>query len=77
MTAVDRLRDVGWKIGLLRPRLLRPFPIVLLRQLLNGRRAVAVIDQNISMGSGGILHTEVAAALYGQKEGPQVPMAFK
>jgi len=74
--AVDRLRDAGWKIGLLRPRLLRPFPIVLLRQLLSGRRAVAVIDQNISMGSGGILYTEVAAALYGQKEPPPVLASF-
>ena len=74
--AVDRLRDAGWKIGLLRPRLLRPFPVILLRQLLSGRRAVAVIDQNISMGSGGILHTEVAAALYGQKEPSPVLASF-
>ncbi|MGC1952938.1 MAG: pyruvate synthase [Gammaproteobacteria bacterium] len=62
--AVDRLRDAGWAIGLLRPRLLRPFPAELLRRALVGIRAVAVIDQNLSIGKGGVLHGELAAALY-------------
>jgi pyruvate ferredoxin oxidoreductase alpha subunit len=31
--------------------------------LIAGKRAVAVIDQNLSLGSGGVLHTELAAAL--------------
>ena len=70
--AVDRLRDAGWRIGLLRPRLLRPFPDDLLRQQLAGRRGIAVIDQNISIGAGGVLFTEIAAALYGQPAAPPV-----
>ncbi len=74
--AVDRLRDAGWSIGLLRPRLLRPFPTDALRQLLAGKRAVAVIDQNLSMGSGGVLHTELLAALYGQQDAPPVVASF-
>ena len=68
--AVDRLRDAGWKIGLVRPRLLRPFPEARLRQILSGKRGVAVIDQNLSMGKGGVLYTELASALYGQKDAP-------
>jgi pyruvate ferredoxin oxidoreductase alpha subunit len=68
--AVDRLREAGQRVGLLRPRLLRPFPARQLRDLLNGKRAAAVIDQNISMGKGGVLHTELAAALYGQPGAP-------
>jgi len=68
--AVDRLRDAGWRIGLVRPRLLRPFPEQPLRDALGEKKAVAVIDQNISMGKGGVLHTEVASALYGLKEPP-------
>ena len=36
--AVDRLRDDGWKIGLLRPRLIRPFPAAAFRTLLAGKR---------------------------------------
>jgi pyruvate ferredoxin oxidoreductase alpha subunit len=68
--AVDSLRAAGWKIGLLRPRLFRPFPRARIRELLNARRAVAVIDQNISMGMGGVLHSEFANALYGATGAP-------
>jgi len=68
--AVDDLRADGWPIGLLRPRLLRPFPEERLRQLLAGRRAVAVIDQNLSMGKGGVLYAELASALYGHAGQP-------
>ena len=74
--AVDRLRDAGWSIGLLRPRLLRPFPEDTLRSSLAGRRGVAVIDQNISMGKGGVLYTELLSALYGQPEAPPVVASF-
>ena len=62
--AVDRLRDAGQPVGLLRPRLLRPFPQDTLRRLLAGKHGVAVIDQNISMGKGGVLHTELLSASY-------------
>ena len=68
--AVDSLRAAGWKAGLLRPRLFRPFPRQQIGQLLLGRRAVAVIDQNISMGMGGVLHSEFATALYGANDAP-------
>ena len=68
--AVDKLREAGWKIGLLRPRLLRPFPEKLFQSLLAGKKAVAVIDQNISMGKGGVLHTELASVMCGQADAP-------
>jgi len=68
--AVNSLRAAGWKAGLLRPRLFRPFPRQRIRQLLQGRRAVGVIDQNISMGMGGVLHSEFATALYGLRDAP-------
>jgi pyruvate ferredoxin oxidoreductase alpha subunit len=68
--AVDRLRQAGWKVGLVRPRLLRPFPEARLRELLAGKRGAAVIDQNLSMGKGGVLHTELASALCGHKDAP-------
>lgn len=74
--AVDQLRDGGWKVGLLRPRLLRPFPQDKFVSLLQGKRAVAVIDQNLSMGKGGILHTELASALYGQRDVPTILASF-
>jgi len=68
--AVDRLRAAGERIGLLRLRLLRPFPEARLRALVAGRRGVAVIDQNLSMGRGGVLYMELAAALYGMRDAP-------
>ncbi len=68
--AVDRLREAGQQAGVLRPRLLRPYPAAALRRLLAGRRAVVVLDQDLSMGQGGVLYTELAAALYGTQRAP-------
>ncbi len=62
--AVDRLRKQGWRIGLVRPRLVRPFPAARIASLLWQTKGIAIIDQNISLGAGGILAGEVAAALY-------------
>jgi pyruvate ferredoxin oxidoreductase alpha subunit len=70
--AVDRLREAGTRAGLVRPRLMRPFPADILRRLLLGKRGVAVIDQNLSFGKGGILCTELASALYGQAGAPLI-----
>lgn len=74
--AVQRLRDAGWRVGLVRPRLLRPFPALHLQRLLRGKQGVAVIDQNLSMGLGGVLHAEVASALYGQPGAPPILASF-
>jgi len=74
--AVDQLRAAGLAVGLLRPRLLRPFPAQHFRQLLANKQGVAVIDQNISMGLGGVLHAELASALYGQPNTPPILASF-
>jgi pyruvate ferredoxin oxidoreductase alpha subunit len=74
--AVDQLRAAGQAVGLLRPRLLRPFPAQHLQRLLAGKQGVAVIDQNLSMGKGGVLHAELASALYGQKDAPPILTSF-
>lgn len=68
--AVDRLRARGERVGLVRPRLLRPYPADAVRAVLRGKRAVAVIDQNLSMGFGGVLYAELAAALHGHTDMP-------
>ncbi len=74
--AVDRLREAGWRIGLLRPRLLRPYPADALRTALRGKHAVAVLDQNLSFGKGGVLHGELLSALYGHADMPPVVASF-
>lgn len=74
--AVDRLREAGQRVGLVRPRLLRPFPAQAIAQAVAGKQGVAVIDQNLSMGQGGILHTELIAALHGHADMPLVICSF-
>ena len=74
--AVDRLRDSGVPVGLLRPRLVRPWPGQALYEALRGKRAVAVIDQNLAPGKGGVLHGELASVLYGQPDAPPVLASF-
>jgi pyruvate ferredoxin oxidoreductase alpha subunit len=68
--SVDALRDAGVAVGLVRPRLLRPFPKQALREALRGCRAAAVVDQGLSTGFGGVLHGELASALHGAKDAP-------
>jgi pyruvate ferredoxin oxidoreductase alpha subunit len=74
--AVDQLREAGARVGLVRPRLLRPYPAEAMRAALRGVRAVAVVDQNLSMGQGGVLATELAAALYGRPGAPATIASF-
>ena len=74
--AVDHLRETGQTVGLLRLRLFRPFPTESLQRLLVGKKGIAVIDQNISMGKGGVLHSELASVLYGRKDAPAILASF-
>jgi pyruvate ferredoxin oxidoreductase alpha subunit len=74
--AVDELRRAERKVGLARIRLLRPFPGEALRRIVAGVRGIAVIDQNLSMGRGGVLHSEVASALYGERDAPRMLLSF-
>ena len=70
--AVDRFRKMGHKTGLLRLRLVRPFPAKEIIHALRERKGVAVFDQNISIGSGGVFHTEIAAALSAETKRPVI-----
>ncbi len=74
--AVNRWREKGRRVGLLRLRLVRPFPIEGVVDALADRPSVAVIDQNISPGHGGILYHEVAAALATSPMRPAVLRSF-
>ena len=74
--AINRWRDQGKKVGLLRLRLIRPQPCVELACELKNCNAVGVIDQNLSPGLGGILYTELAAALATSPRRPTVLRSF-
>jgi len=68
--AVKAMREKGVPAGLLKLRMIRPFPADELAAMLKGRKVVAVFDQNIAPGSGGILYPEVAASLYNVRGRP-------
>ncbi len=70
--AVDRLREEGEKVGLLKLRLFRPFPFEEVRQALAGARRVVVLDRNISFGHHGIFFQEIKSALYGVHPAPEI-----
>ncbi len=74
--AVDRLREAGHRIGLVRPVLLRPFPENDLRLALAGKKGVAVIDQNLATGRGGNLHAEITSTLFGVADPPAVVSSY-
>lgn len=74
--AVDAARKEGRRVGLLRIRLIRPWPADAIRHALCGRRAVAVLDQNLSPGQGGILFQEIAACLYHETQRPRALCSF-
>lgn len=57
--AVDNLRKQGKKVGLLRLRVIRPWPAEHVRNALKGAKKVAVYDQATSLGASGILYGEI------------------
>jgi len=61
----DRLREKGLKVGVLRIRLVRPFPREQISNALRNCQKMIVIDRDFSPGCGGILAQEVKAVLQG------------
>jgi pyruvate ferredoxin oxidoreductase alpha subunit len=70
-SAVLKLRQQGIKAGLLKLRLFRPFPAEAIASALAGHAKVAVIDQNLAPGMGGITYPEIVASLYAREDRPQ------
>jgi len=73
MSAMDRLREQGKSVGLVRLRLWRPFPFGELAAALEHCKVLAVVDRALSTGGpGGPVASEVKAALYHQANRPTV-----
>jgi len=64
---VDQMRKKGKKVGLLRMRLVRPFPEKEIRNALKHVKHIGVCDQNIAPGMSGVMFNEIRSALYGEK----------
>ncbi|MBW2029205.1 MAG: hypothetical protein JRJ31_09035 [Deltaproteobacteria bacterium] len=62
--AVDKKREEGFPVGLVKIRVHRPFPWERLAQALKGKRAVGVIDRSVCLGwNCGHLYHELQATL--------------
>ena len=68
---VDKLRNDGSKVGLLRLRYLRPFPNEEIAETVKNAKGVAVLEKDISFGNEGTVYTNVLSALH--KAGVIVP----
>ena len=71
--AVDELRKEGLRIGLLKPRIFRPFPNQKIAEALKKLKAVAVLDRSSAPGAfGAPLFTEIRSALYDYESRPKM-----
>lgn len=70
---VDKMRKEGKKVGLLKIRLFRPFPLDAVRTALEGKKQIAVLDRSDSFGAfGGPVYAEVRNALYDMEDRPGI-----
>ncbi len=73
MVAVDKMRDEGKPVGLLKLRLWRPFPFAEFRQAVKDAEVLIVLDRALSFGGpGGPVCAEVRSALYDEINKPRV-----
>ncbi len=71
--AIDKMREEGRSVGLVKIRLWRPFPFEALKQATLHAKNLVVIDRAISVGGpGGPVASEVKAAIYGEPIRPSV-----
>ena len=66
--AVDKMREEGMPVGVVKVRSYRPFPAEALRDALKDVKCACVIDRDISMGMEGALFADLKAALYGKSK---------
>jgi pyruvate ferredoxin oxidoreductase alpha subunit len=61
---VDALREQGHSVGLLKLRMVRPFPTEALAQACAGARVLGVLEKDLSFGYEGTLFTNINSALH-------------
>lgn len=61
---VDELRAKGEKVGLLKVRAYRPFPVKAIDEIVKNCEKLAVIDKNVTFGIGGALFTDIKAKIH-------------
>jgi pyruvate/2-oxoacid:ferredoxin oxidoreductase alpha subunit len=69
---VDKMREAGRKVGLMKLRMFRPVPVDRWRNILGNVAKVVVIDRNLSPGLGGVCADESQSALYPLENRPPI-----
>lgn len=69
---VDEMREMGKKIGVLKVRSFRPFPDEEIYNALKNVENIAVFDKNISLGSEGILCSEIKSVFCNKQKKPRI-----
>ena len=63
--AVDTAREAGEKVGLIKIKTFRPFPLKAVLKALGKIKALGVVDRSVSFGwNGGPVFQEMASAMY-------------
>jgi pyruvate ferredoxin oxidoreductase alpha subunit len=70
--AVDRVREKGQRVGVLKIVAYRPFPSDLIYQRLKNAKKIAIVEKAISLGSTGPMYLEICNSFIGKKESPQI-----
>jgi pyruvate ferredoxin oxidoreductase alpha subunit len=70
--AIDEMRAEGKKVGLLKPKLFRPFPYKEMRDALKDIPVVGVLDRSMSFGSYAPLYTEIRNSLFELETKPKL-----
>jgi pyruvate ferredoxin oxidoreductase alpha subunit len=69
--AIDRMRENGERVGLLKLRTARPWPAPELRKALDHASIVAVIEKDISLGHEGTVSSDLKTSFH-RRDGPLV-----
>ncbi len=69
---VDEMREQGYKVGLIKPKLFRPFPYKEMREALEKFKVVGVLDRSIAFGAYAPVYTEIRNALFESEKKPKL-----
>ncbi len=67
---VDKVREEGKKVGVIKITVLRPFPFKEILPLIKNAKIVATLERNISMGYGGAVYADLSGALINEEKKP-------
>ncbi len=71
--AASQLRaEEGIKVGIVAPRVLRPFPVDLIEETLRDVKAIGTLDRSAPGGAMGTLFNEISATLYHNEKRPVI-----